>query len=186
MADGLERRRNALEETFFGKRDHDLLEQMRAKLSQDKHRESLTAASGITDPAVLDLLIANGIESTTLAAVSLAPLVLVAWADGSVKPTERDAVLKAAADSGVKEGDPSSQLLEGWLNERPESELLDTWAEYIQELKSRLDEKAREAVKSDIVGRAQTVAEAAGGFMGIGSVSKEEKAVIEAIKKAFD
>ena len=54
----------------------------------------------VADDAVLEKLANFGMDASTLAALSLAPLVLVAWADGEVDAKERDAVLAAAAEVG--------------------------------------------------------------------------------------
>ncbi|NRA09926.1 MAG: hypothetical protein HRU02_17345 [Myxococcales bacterium] len=41
------------------------------------------------------------------------------------------------------------------------------------------------SLKEDAIGGARTVAEAAGGILGIGSVSGSEKAVLEDLASAF-
>ncbi|QDU93116.1 hypothetical protein [Lignipirellula cremea] len=181
-----DRRRNALEETFFGKRNYELLEQMRQQLSQQEQRDALSAASGVTDAAVLDHLVACSIEPATLAAIAIVPLVQVAWADGSVQKAERDAVMKAAAAAGVQTGDPSSVLLEHWLTEKPGDELFLAWQEYIGALGERMDTRARQIIRDDIVTRTRQVASAAGGFLGMQKISAPEQAVLDAIEKTFD
>ena len=57
--------------------------------------------SGLTDPDLLNLLLELGIDSETLAALTLVPLVEMAWADGSISAHERVAVLEAATLIGV-------------------------------------------------------------------------------------
>jgi uncharacterized membrane protein YebE (DUF533 family) len=64
-------------------------------------KEALAAASGITDDAVLDRLAAFNLGADTLAALSVAPLVVVAWADGGIDDKERSAVLAGAAEAGL-------------------------------------------------------------------------------------
>jgi hypothetical protein len=58
------------------------------------------AASGITDDALLDKLVALNLHGETLAALSLDPLVMVAWADGHIDKGERIALLSAASGGG--------------------------------------------------------------------------------------
>lgn len=68
---------------------------------------------------MLDKLAGLNIPSETLAAISLVPLVMVAWADGGIDQKERAAVLSAAAEEGLAKGGASYELLGEWLAERP-------------------------------------------------------------------
>ena len=179
-------RKKALEESFFAKENAKLIEKLRAEQRQKSAREGLAAISGISDPAVLDELVKLGIGPETWLAVSLAPLVEVAWADGEVEPAERRAVLAAAEANGVVPGSPSYALLEGWLARRPDARLLQAWGEYIVEVCSRLQVSEREALRRQVVGRARAVAEAAGGILGLGrKVSDREDRVLRELEKAF-
>ena len=67
-------RRKALEEEFFRKENEKLRGQLRAQMERADHRESLARASGISDKAVLDDLIALGLDGQTVAALGLVPL----------------------------------------------------------------------------------------------------------------
>lgn len=185
-SDILGARRKALEETFFAKQNHRLLAELRAKRALAERKESLSAASGIRDDAVLEQLAELGLASETLAALSLAPLVEVAWADGGVDQREREAVLAAAEQVGIVKGEPSAQLLENWLEERPGSELHLAWKEYVEALSRQLSAEAAAALRQDLLGRARAVAEASGGLLGFGAkVSVSERAVLEELEKAF-
>ena len=63
----------------------------------------------------------------------------------------------------------------------------DAWREYVGALAESLDRAALDALKNDVMGRARGVAEAAGGFLGLGNkVSSEEQAVLDELAKAFD
>ena len=160
-------RKKALEESFFAKENAKLIERLRAEQLQKSAREGLAAISGISDPAVLGELVKLGIGPETWLALSLAPLVEVAWADGDVEPAERRAVLAAAEANGVVPGSPSHALLEGWLARRHDARLLQAWGEYIVEVCSRLPTSEREALKRQVVGRARAVAETTGGILGL-------------------
>ncbi len=186
--DFLSQRRQALEGSFFSKRNAELLEKLKLEVAAEERKQALTDASGVTDETVLDEMIALNISNQTLAALSLAPLVCVAWADGEIQSAERDAMLKSAADAGIKPGDASRELLEVWLLEPPGDELLKTWKDYIAAVCQRLDERSAAALKSDLMGRAVKVADAAGGFLGLGignRISPEEQAVLDDLETAF-
>lgn len=178
-------RRKALEDQFFVQQDRELIEAMREKREGEARREALRVASGISDQAVLDHLSALGIGPEALAALSLVPLVAVAWADGRVDEPERRAVLRGAESQGVKPGESAYQLLAGWLDRHPGSELVSAWKEYASALCAEIDSAARARLREDLMGRARAVAESAGGFLGLGSVSSEEAAVLEDLERAL-
>ncbi len=180
-------RKQALEESFFAKENAKLLEKLKAEKGKKAAKESLSDVSGIISDEVLEKLCELGIESDTWAAVSIAPLVEVAWADGKIEASERKAVLSAAEANGITSSSPSYLLLESWLAHRPDGRLLEVWGEFIVKLCSELGETERDALKNQLIGRARSVAEAAGGFLGMGNkVSAEEEVVLTQLSKAFD
>ena len=124
-------RKKALEDSFFAKQNAELLERMRAERAHQATREELERVSGLGDPEVLAKLVELGIAPETWSAISLVPLVEVAWANGQVEEKERIAVLSGAEANGVIAGSPAHQLLEGWLSRRPDARLLAVWGEYI-------------------------------------------------------
>ena len=67
-------------------------------------------------------------EIEKIAALTLAPLVEVAWADGVVTPGERDAVLKAAKALGLgQRSEFCRSTLLRWLHQPPPTEALEAW-----------------------------------------------------------
>jgi hypothetical protein len=179
-------RKKALEDSFFAKENAKLVERLRAEKEKTSAREGLAQVTGISDAAVVQKLVDLGIKPETWAAVSLLPLIEVAWADGNVDDKERRAVLAAAEANGIAAGSPSSELLENWLVERPDSQMLEAWGGSIATLCAALDEREKQALKAEVVGRARTVAEAAGGILGLGNkVSAEEAEVLSRLERAF-
>lgn len=184
---GMQDRGKSLEEAFFKKQHEAQLAKLRQKQEQAEARESLAAASGITDDEdLLDRLAALGIRAETLAALTLIPLVEVAWADGKMEARERGAILKGAESSGIAPGSPSYGLLEIWTQDRPAQDLMDSWKAYIGALVAELSADQKWHLEERIVGRARAVAEAAGGFLGLGSkVSADEERVLKELEEAF-
>lgn len=175
-----------LENAFFARQDEEALERLRAAARQKSQREALSAASGITDAAVLDHLIELNIEPRTVAALSLVPLVLVAWADGSLDARERAAVLDAAHEAGLDRQAEAAALLEGWLASPPGRPIAAAWHEYVCALAAAATPAARGALQRETLGRARRVAEAAGGFLGLGKrVSDAEAKVLAELERAF-
>jgi hypothetical protein len=179
-------RRRALEESFFAKQDRILMEKLKAEVAAEEKKQGLAAASGLHDENVLQALVDLGIDAETVAALTLAPLVEVAWAspDG-VSKSERAAILQAAEAQGVTDGTPAHSILEDWLTHRPGPELLSAWKDYVAALRQSTDPAVFEKLRNEILDRAEGVAQAAGGFLGLASVSSSEKAMLAELEKAF-
>lgn len=179
-------REKALEELFFEKENRKLIERLQAEEARAAHRQGLAELTGIGDESLLDRLVQLEIQPGTWAALALIPLVEVAWADGHVEKNEKRAVLSAAEANGVMKGSASHELLEQWLEQRPDPAFLEAWGHYIVDLCAELSATQREALAEEILGRARQVAEAAGGILGFGKrVSEAEQRAIEALQKAF-
>ncbi len=176
-------RGKALEDIFFAKESEKLRKALQEKEETKNRKEALSAASGISDDAVLEQLVALDIRSETLAALSLVPLVEVAWADGTMDDSERSAILSAAEDSGLS--GESAALLDGWLTTQPDSQVLSAWKDYVSALTRTMDAAAKDNLKQELLSRARSVAEAAGGFLGIGSISSEEEEKLQELARAF-
>ena len=186
MAESLEERGRALENQFYDKENKEKLSAMKGKLDAQRSREDLRKASGMTDDAVLDKLVELGLRANTIAALSLVPLIEVAWADGEIQENERTAILQGAHGKGLESGTDGYELLQTWLKSRPDGELFDAWEAYIKALASQLNDEQNRLLRNQIVGFAKMVAAAAGGFLGIGKVSAQEEKSLGKIEKAFD
>ncbi len=136
---------------------------------------------------MLDHLVALGLDGETVAALGLVPLIEVAWADGRMDDAEHKAVLAAARERGVDDASPAGLLLDGWLSTPPPPRLLEVWTQYVQALGENLEVAERHTLRDEVIGRARAVAEAAGGFLGLGSkISQAERDMIARLEAAFD
>jgi hypothetical protein len=186
MADVWNDRKKALEEAFFTKRDQDLLEKLRKQYETEDQVVALQAVSGIQDRELLQKLVDCGIGPGAFTAMTLTPLVEVAWADGQVEEQERAAVLQAADTYGVKRGTPAFEWLERLLKNRPEIAVIAAWKEYIREICKTLTPELRATAKAEMVQRATKIATAAGGILGFNKISATETAVIDDLARAYD
>ncbi len=186
MADSLEERGRALENQFFDKENKQKLAVMKEKLDSQTSREELRKASGMSDDAVLDKLVGLGLRANTIAALSLVPLISVAWADGAIQDNERTAILQGAAGKGLEQGTDGYELLQTWLAKQPSEELFTAWEAYIKALASQLNDEQNRLLKNQIVGFAKMVASSAGGILGFGKVSGTEEKILGRIETAFD
>ena len=179
-------RMKTLLDAFFHEQDQKLLAALRERSEKMDRRERLTAVSGIRDEAVLDRLVELEIEPETLAAMSVVPLVHVAWADGKVQDEEREVIMAAAGDAGIAPDDGRYPLLECWLSRPPGAEMIEAWKHYVKGLCGELDEHGVEQIRKDVLAAAEKVAKAAGGFLGLGNkISAAELAVLDELERAF-
>ena len=184
--DSLNNAGKSLEDAFFAKEDARLLEQLRAKVTRDERRKALRDVIMVEDEGLVDHLLDLGINPETVLAVTLIPLAMVAWADGSIEPKEREAIQRSAAEKGILPGSVAEKVLNTWLTDPLGADLVDTWRRYIQTIWPSLTPHERAEVRKMGLDRARAVAEAAGGFLGLGlgsRISVQEKAVLDDLAK---
>jgi hypothetical protein len=147
----------------------------------------LAEPSGVAHHAAALLCAAGRMEAKSLAALSLAPLVAIAAAEGGVDDREKSLVLAWAADAGLRQRDAAYGLVEQWLAAPPGRELLALWkTHYVARLSLMLTPEAKRAFKVELLNRARVLIEATGAFSGIGqSPSRAEQAVIHEIDAAL-
>lgn len=176
-------RGRALEDEFFRREDQRLIKRLGELKAAEATREALAKASGITAPAVLDQLLQLGIRAETLAALSVVPLVEVAWADGELDAKERRAIIERA---GVARDSTAGALLEAWLDHRPDARLLTAWTQTVEAMRSHLTADAAARLKATLLETARAVAAASGGILGVGpKVSKAEAEMLAKLEAAF-
>ena len=174
-------RRRVLEDSFFARRDRVLMK----KLKQQVKQEALACACGIKNPAVIESLVNANISPETITALTLVPLIAVAWADDKIADEEREAILEATEAAGIEPDSICRQLLDAWLENPPVPELIEAWKEYIRALSESASSAAIDTLRDDVLDHAHSIATAAGGILGVGSISKSEQAVIDDLASAF-
>jgi tellurite resistance protein len=184
--DNLNNAARTLEDAFFAKENARLLQKLRDRAREQERRAAMREVVRVDDDALIDHLIALGLEPETVLALQLVPLAAVAWADGQIEPRERDAVLKAAAAQGLAPDSVAGQMLARWLAQRPGAELVEAWKRHVRALWPSLSPKERDEIRASAIERARSVAEAAGGFLGLTSkISPGEKAVLDELAKTL-
>jgi len=176
----------SLEELFFAEHNKRLIEKARHAEARSQTLQRLQEASGISDEKVLSELLDLHIHPETLAALSLIPLIEVSWSDGEIDDKECAAILATAEERGIAKKSAAHELLERWLHKKPAPTMFKAWRSYAHALLAALPTDARIALRDDILARARKVADAAGGFWGMGNrVSDKEQAALDAIQKAL-
>ena len=181
----LQDRRRGLEEEFFARENRELLERMRQRQGEQGLRDALREASGIADETMIERFVELGLTPETVAALTLVPLVEVAWADDSLERDERAAILESARSRTASADAPTLALLENWLAQRPDPSLFEVWDEYARALGGEMDEETRRRFRDDIIEVVRRVAESAGGTLGIGRISRAERETIARIERAI-
>src|SRR5262245_62024524 len=170
--DAFKDREKGLEEDYFRKSDAKLLEKMREKARLDEIAAELAKTLQCENPELLDRVIELGVAPGTGAALLLAPLVQVAWAEDKVTDPERETVLRLAATRGVESGSPAEGELREWLVKRPSDALFQVAIDVIKAGLSHLTPKERDDRIGEYVLACEKVSEASGGLakaLGIGS-----------------
>lgn len=176
----------SLIDAFFHEQDKELRKAFRERLEKKSQRDQLAQVSGIHDEDVLDRLVELKIEPETMTAIAVIPLVAVAWADGKVQENEREAILAAARATGIEPQDGRYPMLEFWMNKRPGPTMIEAWEHYIKDICKRLDKEEIDDLKREVLSLARSIAQAAGGFLGLGSrICAGEQIVLNRLEKAF-
>jgi tellurite resistance protein len=169
----------AKEEDFFHKRERELIEKMRLEAQAAAACRELGEATGIADEALLRDLQSHGFTPQTANLLNLAPLVLVAWGDGSVSPKERKAITVVARQLGLEAGSPSHDRLAGWLDARPSDDFFRSALQARRAVLDALPAEERDRRERELVSHCAAIARASGGVLGLGSkISAAERLVI--------
>lgn len=163
------------EDAYFREQEMAARAKLRAKMDEDAQRVQRESRK----LELADAVAALGFTGNRTKIFDLMPMVHIAWADGTVSRKERATILNVVKDRGIAPGSDAFQMVETMLEEKPSSAFMD---ETMAILKQTLDGKEGASLVELCIG----VAEASGGFLGLGEkVDPEERAKIEEIARAF-
>src|SRR5262245_59948295 len=130
--DRLKERGRSLEEEYVRKQEAKLVEKLRERARLEDIAAALAQELQVENPELLRRIMDLGVTLDTGAAFLLAPLVQVAWAEGSVTERERDTVLRLGSERGIEKESAAHAALREWLRVRPSDEFFDTAVEGIK------------------------------------------------------
>jgi hypothetical protein len=163
-----------VEENAFVHQTSDLLHHLRVTEERTIARNQLAQVSGITNESIVNDLLEHDVTAATVAAMPLVPLILTAWADG------------AMGDHDLIPSQPAYELLIAWLDVAPDPSLFGVWEIYVRGIREVMDHQSFVDWKNRIMDRAEFIAAAAGGFMGIGfTISAAEKSMLVKLDSSF-
>ena len=184
--DSFKERERAIEETYFRQQDAKLIEKLRQGAKLGELATALAEKLQVDNPDLLLRVKELGVTIDSASAFFLAPLIQVAWAEGSVTKQEHDTVLRLARERGVEVNSPAYAQLIEWLRVRPADAIFDTALEVIKSGVAVLPPEEREERIKRIVQACHEVATASGGglakVLGLGSsVSSTEASILDTI-----
>lgn len=173
--------RNQDEEQWFQAREQERRQEIRESLNkaarEAREKRSMGETLGTGDEAILERLRALHFDSDTARVIDLLPLVYVAWADGSVKPRERAAILDVLRERSIQGHEQAFLLIESLLETEPSAEFLDEILEILAMIAGD-----RPQLVADIAKFSVAVADSSGGFFGLGNrIDERERATIQRI-----
>jgi hypothetical protein len=171
-----------LEETYFRKREQELLEKLHLRKALEVEREQMAESTGINDPAMLEELQKDGYTEETIALLPLVPLVEIAWTEGGVADRERRMIFHLAQSRGIQPGSKAHKQLSAWLETKPSGRFFEDTLHAIRVMYEALSPEKRRASRESLMVYCNQIAElASGGILGRGKISDEEQAVISHI-----
>jgi hypothetical protein len=180
-------RERGMEAAYFRQQDAKLIERLHQEAKLEEIAIALAEKLQVDNPDLLLRVMELGVTVDSAPAFFLAPLVQVAWAEGTVTEPERDTVLRLARARGVEASSPAYAQLLKWLRERPVDALFDTAVEVIKYGFSVLPSEEQEERIKRVVQACHEVAAASGRsglakLLGLGSgVSSDEASILDTI-----
>ena len=182
--DGITEHIRAQEEEYFRKKDRELIENLRQADAVAKERLALEQETGIHDPEMLRDLALLGFHPDTIALLPLVPVLQVAWAKAGVSTPERRLIVNLARSRGIAPGSPADHQLAEWLDAKPSEDTFHKATRLISAMIAAPEHRV-EITAHDLIEYCDQIAHASGGLFGIGTVSHEERAVLEEITEGL-
>jgi hypothetical protein len=179
--DGFAKRGRALEEEYFRKKDRELIEKIRQAAATEQARQDLGRKAGFDDPELLQELGDLGFTPDTVGLLPLVPVIQIAWAEGGITKAERDLILRLARSRGIEAGSPADLQLTEWITNQPSEAVFARARRLIRAMFDPGSAPAGDLTADDLVKYSEEIASASGGFLGIGRISAEERALLSGI-----
>ena len=171
------------EDEYFHRRDRELMEQKRRVEAQREARQALASALGITNDDLMSRLQAQHITPEVAMLLPWLPAIQVAWVK-SLTSAERDWLLNhIQANQTPPLTAAATACLTEWLAAPPSDQLYTAAREALVLQLATLGPDAAAALRDKVLNAARGVSAASGGVLGIGSVSSEEKAALDALER---
>jgi hypothetical protein len=172
----LDKLRIAKEEEYFHRLEEALLREAKRRAKVLEERSEVAAVTHVNDELLLDELHELGFDRDTVNLLHIVPLVEVAWAEGVVTSRERELIHALAKARGVVPGTPAYETLAGWLSVKPSEAFFALALDANARMLAALPTDSRGAATEDLISQCKRVAQASGGFLGLGSHISDSEA----------
>lgn len=170
---------------FFDQVEQLIVSRLHNESETDQGRAELVRSTGADDPVLIKELIQLGITADGLVALRLFPMVWVAWAEENATPPERKVVMAEALKAGVRADSVPWVLLDHWLKKRPPAFCVDAWKRYLHGSFVSMTKASQTRLIETTQRQMTAVAKASGGVLGIGSISRRERNIMNQLLGAM-
>jgi hypothetical protein len=174
-----ESREHWLEETYFRKKDEELIENLHRQQERQSEHRKMTEIIGVADDDVIDALLSLGYREKTVGLLYLLPLVQIAWSEGGAADRECEAILKVAETRGIEPGSAANKQLTHWLTEKPSAQFFEDNLHALRVIFALLPPEQRAIRRRALIDSCNHIASIVeGGIMGRAQISAAERALI--------
>lgn len=174
------------EDEYFEQLERERLAEKRRQIAKaaEELQEARTVAksAGTEDLELADRIARLGFTGDTVAVFDLLPLILVAWADGSVSRDERATIFTVLEYRKIARDSEAFLAVESLLEERPSQAFIDEAMDALRDLMA----DRPEATSAEMIELCAAIADASGGILGLARrVSREEREIVARIADAL-
>jgi len=173
-------------DAMFEKKNEELWQRLRDQIEEEHKIDHVSAATGIADKHLVGEMMSElHVTGKNLAAITMYPLVYVAYADRVMNSEERKVIEKLADEWNMPVGSPSREVLLDWMDSGPSEKGFEIWKEYMQATLPKMPEKQRTEMHQSIMQRCKAVAAAVGPLFSNPTTKVEEKA-LQQVEEALE
>jgi hypothetical protein len=167
------------EDAYFLQLELERREQKRREMKRAAEELQKTRAvaksAGTEDMELAERIAKLGFTGEAAAVFDLLPLILVAWADGSVSGDERATIFTVLEHRKIPRGSEAFVAVESLLEEKPSRAFIDEAMDALRDLMANRPE----ASSTEMIELCTAIADASGGFLGlVKRISPEERELI--------
>lgn len=170
------------EDLYFRQREMERREDRRREMAKAakelQEARGVAKSAGTEDMELAERIRKLGFSGETAVVFDLLPLILVAWADGSVSRAERETIFTVVERRNLARDSEAFLAVESLLEEKPSDAFIEESMDALRELMS----DSPEAKTAEMIELCAAIADASGGFLGLAKrVSDEERDLIAKI-----
>ncbi len=181
--DAFNKREHFYEEEYFRKREQEFIAALRRREGRQGEIKELGEKLGVSDPGLIEAILDIGFSGQLSTLLFLAPVVRIAWADGSVSPQEHKMIVELARKDGVAEHSVADLLLTEWLEKKPSETFFYDTLLAIRAVLLAIPRERADARRNEIISRSKALAAAPEGLLHSGAeILETEQRLLDSIE----